>query len=104
MGSDRWADKGNLQMRFELFHSLSQLEIIVEADMRSKEYDEIVLYGDLRRLFRADVMRGCIEQSGNSAQVADHCRGIGEPDGIPITLDLSRRRPTRTGAAIELFK
>lgn len=58
MRGDRRADERDLQTGIEFLHPLSQLHVISESDVRGEENYEIVIFGDLRGLFGADVVRG----------------------------------------------
>ncbi len=65
-----------------------------------EEDEELVALGDLDGLVRRDVVRRGVEKP----RALEHAGGIGEPDGVPVGLDLAGCGPAGAGAAVKVFK
>src|SRR5262245_37670432 len=89
-------DEGDLQIRMNLFHAADQPQVALKSRGRGEEHDEVVVAGDLDRLRHSYFVRRGIEH----ATVGKHAGRIGEPDGIPVRLDLASRWPARARAAV----
>ncbi len=100
VGGDRRSDEGNLDGRVRFFDGLGEGVVAGPADGGGEEDEELVAFGDLDGLVGGDVVRGCVEQAGT----LEHAGRIGEPDGVPIGLDLTHRGPSGACAAVEVFK
>ena len=94
------ADKGDLDVGLLLFHRASHAQIAVESHGGREQHDELVILGGSNDLSRSDVVRRAIEQ----AAARQHASGIGEPNRIPVGLDLARGGPARAGASIEFLE
>ncbi len=100
VGGDRGADEGDLDGRVGLLDGLGERVVAGPADGRGEEHQELVAFGDLDGLFGRDVVRRGVEKAG----ALEHAGGVGEPDGIPVGLDLADGGPAGACAAIEVFK
>src|ERR1700744_4341085 len=67
---------------------------------RGEEDEEVEVFGDLDGFIRGDVVGRGIEE----LRSFEHASGIGEPDGVPVGLDLAGGWPTGAGATVKIFK
>src|SRR5690348_820089 len=96
----RRSHKGNPETGLHLFHPASKLDVVLKTDSgREKNYKFVVLC-DFDGLLRSDFVRRSIQQ----AAAGQHSRGIGEPHGVPVRLNLARSGPPRTCATIKLLE
>ena len=99
-GGDGRADEGDLDVGVGLLDDLGHLLVAVPADGAGEEDEEFVVLEDLDDFLPGDVVGGGVEQ----ARALQHSGRIGEPDGVPVGLDLAGRGPAGAGATVELLK
>ena len=99
-GGHRRSDERHLQFRVDVLHHLRHFHVDVKTRSRSIEHEQFEILAHLDGLFDRDLVRRRV----HNLAVGQHSRGIAEPYRIPVRLDFARRRPARTGAAIEAFK
>src|ERR1700722_7186276 len=99
-GRDRRPDEGDLDGRIGGLDGLGEALIAFPTYGRGEEDEELVLLANLDGLGCRDVVRWRVEQ----ARSFEETGGIGEPDGIPVGLDLTGGGPARTGAAVEILE
>lgn len=104
MSRDWRAYKGNFQRRVQFLHSLSDFHVNGKTYVRSEQDDEIIIFGNLRGFFWADVMRPSVKQARLTTEVSNHRCRVSQPNRIPITFYFACRRPARTRAAIKLLE
>jgi len=97
---DRRPDEGDPDGWIRFLDGLSEGMVAGPADGRGEEDEELVTLGDLDGLFGGDVMRRSIEE----ARAFEHTGRIGEPDWIPVGLDLAGCGPAGAGAAIKVLE
>ncbi len=100
IGRHRRADKRDANRRIRRLDGFGEALVALPADGGGEEHQELVVLADLDGFLGGDVVRRGVEQPRTLQQAG----WIGEPDGVPVGLDLARRRPARTGAAIEVLE
>ena len=85
ISGNRWADKGDLDSGVCGLDGASKGVIARPADSRGEEDQELKALRELDGLFRGDVVRRCVKE----LRTLQHTGGIGEPDRIPVGLDLA---------------
>ncbi len=100
IGGDGRPDEGDFDGRVGLLDGLGQGVVAGPADGRGKQYEELVAFGDLDGLFGGDVVRRSVEQARTFQQAG----GVGQPDGVPVRLNLADSGPAGACAAVEVFK
>ena len=71
-----------------------------QPTVRGEEHEELVVLRDLDGLVGGDVVGRGVEQP----RTLQHAGGIGEPDGVPVGLDLAGCGPAGAGATVEVFE
>ena len=99
-GGDRRADEGDLDARVALLDHLGGALVAVPAHGAGEEDEELVVLQDVNDILPVEVVGRSVDQAGT----LKHAGGIGEPDRVPVGLDLAGCGPAAAGAAIELFK
>ncbi len=94
------ANEGNLEVRIGLFHLGGQTDIARESRGAGEQQQDLILLGELNRLLGGDVVRWSVQQ----ARTFQHSSRIGEPDRVPVGLNLSGSGPARTGSSIKVFE
>lgn len=100
VGSDGGTDEGDLDGGIGALDGLGEGVVTGPADGRGKEDEELVALGDLDGLVGGDVVGRGVQQ----LRALEHAGGIGEPDGVPVGLDLAGSGPAGAGAAVEVFE
>ena len=98
--ADVGSDEGNLDVRIAVFDRLSDADVAREARRAGEKNEQFVILTGADGLFRGNVVRRGVEQSG----ALQHARRIGEPDRIPVRFNFTRSGPARACAPIEIFK
>ena len=97
---DRGADEGDLDGGIGLLDDFGHLLVAVPAHGAGEEDEELVVLQDADDVLPAEVVGRSVDQ----ARSLQHSGGIGEPDGIPVGLDLAGGGPAAAGATVKLFK
>jgi hypothetical protein len=99
-GGDRRADKGDFDGGVGRLDGLGEALIALPADGGGEEDQEVIILADLDGLVGGDVVGVGIEQT----RTLQHSSGVGQPDGVPVRLNLARGRPARTRAAVKVLE
>ena len=83
-----------------VFDGLGDAHVARKSWSAREQHEQFIVLTGADRLFRRDVVRRGVEQ----ARAFEHSGRIGEPDRIPVGLDLTRGGPARTCAPIEILK
>ena len=97
---DRRPDEGNLDPGVGLLDDLGHLLVALPAHGAGEEDEELVVLEDADDVRPTQVVGRSVDQ----ARPLQHARGIGEPDRVPVGLDLACGGPAAACAAIELLK
>ena len=100
IGGHRRADKGDANGRIRRLDGFGKALVALPSHRGSKQHQELVVFADLDRLLGGDVVGRRVEQPRTLKQAGR----IGEPDRVPVGLDLACGRPARTGAAVEVLE
>src|ERR1700752_2871496 len=93
-------DKPDLHRWVRFLDLPEQLQIAVESHRGREQNQEFVVLANLNGLLPIDFVGRSIQE----AAARDQARGIGQPYRIPIGFDLACGWPTRTRAAVKVFK
>ena len=83
-----------------LLDGLGHLLVAIPAHGAGEEDEELVVLERFDDFGPLDVVRWGVEEAG----AFEHAGGIGEPDGVPVGLDLAGGGPAGTGSTVELLK
>ena len=100
VGGDRRPDKGDADRRIGRFDGFGKALVAFPAHGGCEQHQELVVLADLDGFLGGDVVGRRIEQARTLKQAGR----IGEPDRVPVGLNLACRRPARTCAAVEVFE
>src|SRR6185437_10491725 len=100
VGGDWRPDEADLDGGVRGLDGASKTVVAGPADGGGEEHQELVALGDLDGLVGGDVVGRGVEQP----RTLQHAGGIGEPDGVPVGLDLAGRGPAGAGAAVEVLE
>ncbi len=100
IGGHRRSDERDADRRIRRLDGLGKPLVALPSHRGSEEHKELVALADLDGLLGGDVVGRCVEHPRTLKQAGR----IGEPDRVPVGLDLACRRPTRAGAAVEVLK
>ena len=100
VGGDRGADEGDADGGIGLLDGLGEAVVAVPAYGGGEEDEELVVFGDFDGLGGGDVVGRGVKEAG----AFEHACGIGEPDGIPIRLDLAGGWPAGACAPIKVLE
>ena len=74
--------------------------VAAPANGGGEEYKEVEALGDFNGLVCGDVVWRGVEE----LRTLEHAGGVGQPDRIPVRLDLAGSGPAGTGAAVKVFE
>src|SRR5208282_556466 len=93
-------DKCHLERGIGFLDLAQKLDVAGKPDRGSKQDEEFVVLANLDSLPPVDPMRRGVHQPATGNQSGR----IRQPDGVPVGLNLARRRPARTCPAVEVLK
>src|SRR5215813_335629 len=94
------ANESNLDTGIRFLDLADQLNVAVKSNGGRVKNQKFVALADFDCLLPVDLMWRGVQQPAPGNQ---SCR-IGQPNRIPIGLNLARRGPPRTGPAVEVLK
>src|SRR5882757_10358691 len=100
VGGDGRPDKSDLNGRVGVFDGTGETMVAAPAYGRGEEDEEFIALSDLDRLFRRDVVGRGVQE----LRAFQHSCGIGEPDGVPVRLDLAGSGPAGAGTAVKILE
>ena len=100
IGGDRRADEGNLDGGIGGLDGPCEGVVAAPTHGGGEEHEELVVLGDLDGLVRGDVVGRGVQQ----LRALEHAGGIGEPDGVPVGLDLAGSGPAGAGTTVKVLK
>src|ERR1700730_1588798 len=94
------ANEGNFQAGVRFFDLADELNIACEPYGRGEQNEKFIIFANLNGLLPIDFGRRGVKQ----AAARNHSGGVGQPNRVPVGLDLAGCGPPRTSSAVEIFK
>src|ERR1700682_1960743 len=94
------ANECNFQTGVRFFDFADEFNVACEPHGGGEQNEELILFADLDGLLPIDLGRRGVKQ----AAARNHAGGAGQPNRVPVGLDLAGCGPPRNSTAVEILK